>query len=64
MNKERILKIYEEVFEENGDIKSCGREKCKELILEMTKVYSNVNFGNKETGFMHIENIKKYINLI
>ncbi len=76
MNKDILdfLHIYWSVFEEDGSIKLCGREKCKDLILccnNIVKNYSdfkndfglmNVSedyFGNLTSGMMNIEKIKE-----
>ena len=52
-------KVYKEVFDANGNIKPCGRMKCKELIMLASQIDKNTDFGNSETGFMNVENIKK-----
>lgn len=58
-----LLEKYNQVFDEKGEVKLCGRDKCKLLILECEK-YDNLNliYGNSETGMMNIDNIKKLIN--
>lgn len=61
---DNIKKLYDEIFTDNGDIKSCGREKCKELIALLETTYPNIDFGNKNTGFMNVKNIKEIINTI
>lgn len=49
--------IYNRVFDENGEIKACGREVCKTLINVINQETS-VYVGNPETGMMDIDNIK------
>lgn len=60
MTKEEIKKMYSEVFDENGQVKLCGREKCKDLISAMSQLFPNVDFGSLKTGFMNVENMKIY----
>lgn len=55
MSKKRFKNLYHEVFDENGNHRLTGREKCKELIHE-AKQLSTV-FGNEETGMMNSEAI-------
>lgn len=57
--KDKFLKLYDEVFSEDGSIKACGRAVCKDLILESKKLDSSCEYGNLLTGFMNIENIKR-----
>ena len=59
-----ILKLYNVVFTEDGQIKACGRENCKKLIVACEQDNINnphIDFGNSDTGFMNVENIKNYI---
>ena len=61
-----LNKLYQEVFDKDGNIKACGREKCKKLIdacnvFYQTKYNKELDFGNSNTGFMNVENIKKLI---
>ena len=61
---DQMYKLYNDVFNENGEIKACGRDKCKKLIIACETYYKfhyneNVNFGNSDTGFMNVDNIKK-----
>ena len=51
---------FDEVFEPDGNIRSCGREACKKLITIMQEQFPGVDFGNLETGCMNVENIKRY----
>ena len=54
-----MIEKYSKVFNGNGDIKACGREACKELIIACMDKYPGVNFGDPDTGMMNVENIKK-----
>ena len=57
---EELTKLYHEVFNEDGSIQFCGREKCIALILAMEKQFEGVDFGNKGNGFLNIKNIQEY----
>lgn len=52
-------KTYNQVFDEHGNVKSCGREVTRKLISLCQLVDTNTDFGNRETGFMNTENIKR-----
>lgn len=51
---------YNNVFDENGEVKACGREACKELIRACMEKNPGVDFGNPETGMMNIKNVKEF----
>lgn len=57
---EKLKKLYDEVFYENGMIRFCGRDKCIALILAMEEKFPDVDFGNKGNGFLNINNIQEY----
>lgn len=44
---------YKIVFDENDEIKPCGREATKKLILAARKLDPSKEFGNAETGIMN-----------
>lgn len=50
---------FKDLYNEVCNIKSCGRAKTKELIEEAESIKVGVDFGNTETGFMNVDNIKK-----
>jgi hypothetical protein len=57
-----IKKLYNDVFNEDGTVKLCGRNACKALIMACQEKFGdNINFGNTNTGMMNVENIQKYI---
>lgn len=59
---ERIQKLYLEIFDEQGNVKAVGREKCKELISLMNTHYGkNGEYGNERTGQMDVEKILKQL---
>ena len=41
---------FEAVFDENGNVKACGREACKRLIRACYQLEPKAHFGNPETG--------------
>jgi hypothetical protein len=54
-----FIDVYNEVFDEQGQVKACGRAKCKELIHEAKKLDPNTNFGSENNGYMNKKNIKE-----
>jgi hypothetical protein len=56
-----ILEKYNEIFDEKGRVKLCGREKCIEFIELLSSNYPGINFGNKETGMMNVSNINEFM---
>ena len=53
-----ITTLYERVFDEDGNIKPCGRKKCIDLIMALEQA-TNIPCGDKNTGYMSVENIKR-----
>lgn len=53
-----FLKLYDDVFDEEGKVKAVGREHTKALIEACEQYSQDIDFGNKSTGFMNVENIK------
>jgi len=63
--REKFLSCYDEVFDENGEIKPCGRLKCMELIDLAEKLCPDCKsktFGNLDNGFIEKEAIKELKN--
>lgn len=58
MDKEEFFEAYEAVFDENGDVRKCGRNACIRLIELCRQRNHMLYFGNPETGVMEKENIK------
>lgn len=64
--KEIFLAKFSEVFDENGRIKCCGREKCKELIQSAIDFLDSdrglgiprEKLGNINTGVINESTIK------
>lgn len=53
-----FLKLYDDVFDEEGKVKTVGRAHTKALIEACEQYSQEIDFGNKSTGFMNVENIK------
>lgn len=59
--KEQFIKEYNKVFDENGNVRPCGRKHCENLI-NLAYLIDKKNarlYGNPRTGFMNIENIQQ-----
>ena len=56
--KQRFLVLYDLVFDKDGNIKACGREICKELIVLANQIEKNVKHGDETTGMMEVDTIK------
>ena len=52
--------LFHNVFDDNEEVKLCGREACKALIIAMEEAFPGESFGNRETGFMDIFKIKRF----
>ena len=52
--------LFHNVFDENEEVKLCGREHCKALIIAMEEAFPGELFGNRETGFMDVFKIRRY----
>ena len=55
----RFKILYQEVFDEEGNVKACGRSVCQELILLANQIEKDISHGNANTGMMDIDAIKK-----
>lgn len=56
--KEQFKRLYNEVFDKDGNIKACGRDTCKKLIDTANKIDNKTEYGNSKTGFMNTDNLK------
>lgn len=59
--QDSFLNLYKEIFNEDGSVKICGREKCRKLIslaIQMEK-HEDGYFGNDRTGMMNTEKIQE-----
>lgn len=50
--KDKFTELYEQVFDETGNIKACGRDLCMQLIDYVEKTF-NIEVGREETGFIN-----------
>lgn len=58
--KEELKNQYSKVFDSEGNVKNCGRDDCI-CLIEMLNIEDPItDFGNVKTGFMNIENVKKF----
>lgn len=55
---QELKDAYNAVFDQNGAVKGCGREKCIHLIKVMKK-HTSEDVGNLKTGMMDIETVKR-----
>jgi hypothetical protein len=63
IDKNEFKEKYDAVFNENGSVKLCGREKCKDLVIACMVLSKNGGknyFGNPDTGMMNVENIQRF----
>ena len=65
IEKEKKMKInfeeeYSRVFDENDDIRPCGKDVCIALMLKMQEAFPGEVFGDTETGAMDIFKIKRF----
>lgn len=57
--EEMLPVVYSEVFDEQGNVKACGREKCLELIEICSELDPFNYYGDSKLGFLNEENIFK-----
>lgn len=55
--EQKFLTQFNEVFDDNYEIKSCGRNDCIRLIELARQIEPSVNFGSIKTGFMNTTNL-------
>ena len=54
----RFCSLYKLAFDDDGYIKTCGREMCKEMIILANQIEPAVSHGSVETGFMDVSSIQ------
>lgn len=54
---EVLKSAYEDVFDQNDNVKVCGRIFCQRLMYILSK-YTKKDLGNFSTGVMNIETVK------
>lgn len=57
MTDRKLLEAYEEVFNEDGTMKACGREACIKLIEACEEKDRETYFGDKLNGKICLCNI-------
>lgn len=57
---QHLRTLYEKVFTFDGEIRSCGRNKCIELMEAASELYPDVYFGNTKTGIMNPLKLLEY----
>ena len=56
---EEFNNTYNEVFDSDGNIKACGREKCKKLIWLANRITEmGADFGDSTTGIMRADELR------
>lgn len=45
--------LYNKCFNEDGSVKTCGRDACKKLIKFLNRNYT-AQYGDEESGYMNI----------
>ena len=50
--------VYVSVFDSEGKVKACGRDKCKALMEISNKIEPDTVFGDKNTGYLNVANVK------
>ena len=60
MEEKNFEREYQAVFDENDEIKACGRNACIVLMQKMEEVFPGETFGNTETGFMDVFKIRRF----
>lgn len=53
-----FIEQYDRVFDKLGKIKCCTREQTKKLIEICQLINPDVDYGNPDTGYMNVVNIK------
>lgn len=43
-----------------GEVRLCGRETCKKLITQASIAYTDIEFGNPNTGMMNVESFREF----
>lgn len=59
--EEMLPIVYSEVFDEHGNVKACGREKCLELIEICSELDPFNYYGDSKQGFLNEENVIKLV---
>lgn len=57
--EQRFLEQYRKVFDDNGNIRNCGRREALRLIELADSIEPGVSHGDTRTGFMRAEVMKE-----
>lgn len=53
INVEKFNSLYNKVFDENDQVKPCGRDACIRLLI----CIGDPSYGNEDTGTMEVDKI-------
>ncbi len=56
MDKRKLQKLFDNVFDEHQCVRACGRQACIDLI-EYMGIYTSLNVGNAHTGIMNVDTL-------
>ena len=59
--EDKVMMLYQTVFDEDNQVKLCRREACAKLITALQEEYPDGDFGDKNTGMMKCKNIISYV---
>lgn len=57
---DRFFELYDRCIDENGHVKACGRDACKDLLRYFSDFEYPEKYGNIQTGMLNTEEIVKY----
>ena len=49
--EQNITTLYERVFDDEGNVKACGRRACQELMMALER-FVGTSCGDKENGYI------------
>jgi hypothetical protein len=55
---EELKNAYQDVFDEDGNVRACGRALCLRLMLFLKRFRPKANLGNFDTGVMNVDVVK------
>ncbi|MBO5397808.1 MAG: hypothetical protein J6A36_02605 [Clostridia bacterium] len=55
----KLKELLDQVFTPDGEVRACGRAKCKELIVVAQAAHPNIDFGDPDTGKMNVDKFKE-----
>lgn len=55
--KDWYIRLFSKVFDENNNVKACGRENCKQLIELADLIEKGKKHGNILTGCMNVDSV-------